>query len=413
VLCSSVLRRGGTAIAIAVSALALTGLPAMAASTSSTPVTTCARIAQGSSGPAVKTIQRALGIAADGDFGPQTAATVQTWRHANGLKRGTGEVTAAMWAALPASVAAKACGQKVSGSGVHLGCASLSRGAQGVAVDVLQQALGRTPSGTFGKGTAKALAAAQTRAKLKATGITTQKTWRALGLLGTPACEPKESADAKAQAKIRAHVASLAAELLDSPGTTKDKVAHQAIKWGKSQIGKPYIYGGTGPKGFDCSGLVMRSFQHAGISIPRVAADQYAAGGTRVTLADAQAGDLLFYASDVSRTSTVYHVVMYVGHGKVLSAPFTGTDVQIQPLFTTDLLPRVVRPIAGLTLPLKKGATGWSVTQLQLALNRHGNDLTADGGFGAATKAAVKAWQAKKNLSTNGVVDLDTWLTLG
>jgi cell wall-associated NlpC family hydrolase len=414
VSCSNLLRRGGTGVAIAVSALALTGLPAVASSTSSTPVTTCARITQGSTGPAVKTIQQALGIAADGDFGPQTAATVKTWRHAHGLRRGVGAVNAAMWAALPASVSQTACGQAVTGSGVRLSCAALSRGDQGVAVAVLQRALGiKTPSGRFGWGTAKVLKAAQTAAKLPATGTTTQQTWQSLKLLGTPVCEPKQSADAKAQAKIRAQVAALVAELQDSPGTTTDKVARAAKRWGKTQIGKPYIFGGTGPKGYDCSGLVMRAMQHAGITIPRVAADQYAAGGTKVSLADAQAGDLLFFASDVSQPSTVYHVVMYLGHGKVLSAPFTGTDVQIQPLFTTNLLPLVVRPTAGLTLPLKPGATGWSVTQLQLALNRHGNDLAADGGFGPATKTAVQAWQAKKDLPATGVVDLDTWLTLG
>jgi peptidoglycan DL-endopeptidase CwlO len=413
VSCSSGLRRPGAGVAIAICALAFTGLPAVAASTSSTPVTTCARIAQGSTGPAVKTIQQALGIAADGDFGPQTAATVKTWRHSHGLRRGAGVVSAAMWAALPAAVSQTACGQAVIGSGVRLTCAALSRGDQGVAVAVLQRALGITPNGHFGSRTAKALRAAQTAAKLAATGTTTQQTWRSLKLLGTPVCEPKQSADAKAQAKIRAQVAALVAELQDSPGTTTDKFAHAAIRWGKAQIGKPYIFGGTGPKGYDCSGLVMRAMQHAGITIPRVAADQYAAGGTKVSLADAQAGDLLFFASDVSAASTVYHVVMYVGHGKVLSAPFTGTDVQIQPLFTTNLLPLVVRPTAGLTLPLKLGATGWSVTQLQLALNRHGNHLTADGGFGPATKTAVKAWQAKKDLSATGVVDLATWLTLG
>jgi hypothetical protein len=157
----------------------------------------------------------------------------------------------------------------------------------------------------------------------------------------------------------------------------------------------------------------MESLLHAGITIPRVAADQYAGGGQRFSLADAEAGDLLFYASDVTNPSTVYHVVMYVGHGQVLSAPYTGTDVQIQPLFTTDLLPLVVRPTAKLTLPLRSGASGWSVTQLQLALNRHGDHLTADGGFGAQTKAAVKAWQVKKKLTSSGVVKIDTWLTLG
>jgi peptidoglycan DL-endopeptidase CwlO len=414
VSCSSWLRRGGAGVAIAVSAVALTALPAVASTSSSTShVINCAKISQGSTGPAVKTIQKALGIAADGDFGPQTAATVKAWRHAHGLTRGVGAVTATMWAALPASVSQAACGQQVTGSGVRLTCAALSQGDQGVAVAVLQHALGLPVDGSFGASTTKALKAAQKTAKLTATGSTTLQTWQAMGLVGTPACEPKQSADALAQAKIRQETTERVAELLDSPGTTKDKVARQAMRWGKTQIGKPYIFGGTGPKGYDCSGLVMRAFQHAGITIPRVAADQYAGGGTKVSLADAQAGDLLFFASDVSQPSTVYHVVMYVGHGNVLSAPFTGTDVQIQSLFTTNLLPLVVRPTAGLTLPLKQGATGWSVTQLQLALDRHGNTLTADGGFGSATKKAVKAWQTKQGRSASGVVDLDTWLTLG
>lgn len=410
--CRSWLRRGGAGVAVAACVLAVSGLSSAASAASATPVTTCAKLAQGSSGPAVKTIQAALHIAADGDYGPQTAATVHAWRKAHKVTTGGG-INAAMWAALPASVARKACGQTVTGTGVSLTCAALAPGDQGVAVAVLQARLGIPVDGSFGASTTKALKAAQKAAKLTVTGTTPQSTWQALKLVGTPVCEPKVSADQIAQAKVRKHVDALAAQLEDSPGTTKDKVALQAIAWGKKQIGKPYIYGGTGPKGFDCSGLTMESLLHAGITIPRVAAAQYATGGERVSLADAQAGDLLFYASDVTKPSTVYHVVMYVGHGQVLSAPFTGTDVQIQSLFTTDLLPLVVRPTAKLALPLRSGASGWSVTQLQLALDRHGAKLTADGGFGAQTKAAVVAWQKKKKLASNGVVRINTWLTLG
>jgi peptidoglycan hydrolase-like protein with peptidoglycan-binding domain len=104
---------------------------------------------------------------------------------------------------------------------------------------------------------------------------------------------------------------------------------------------------------------------------------------------------------------------MYVGGGDVLDAPHTGADVAIRPLWTTDLLPVAVRPVAGLVLPVASGATGWTVTQLQQALNRHGAGLTVDGGFGPSTKTAVQAWQAKHQLKPTGVVRLKTWLTLG
>jgi peptidoglycan hydrolase-like protein with peptidoglycan-binding domain len=103
---------------------------------------------------------------------------------------------------------------------------------------------------------------------------------------------------------------------------------------------------------------------------------------------------------------------MYIGGGQLLDSPQTGEDVQTDPLWTTDLLPMVVRPVAGLTLPIKRGASGWTVTQLQQDLNRHGAKLTVDGSFGATTEVAVRAWQKAHKVTANGVVDVATWLTL-
>jgi hypothetical protein len=157
----------------------------------------------------------------------------------------------------------------------------------------------------------------------------------------------------------------------------------------------------------------MASYLHAGLTLPRVAADQYAGSGPTFPLDQAQAGDLLFFASDVLKPATIYHVAMYVGGGDVLDAPHTGANVGTQQLWTTDLLPLVVRPAAGVTLPLQSGATGWSVTQLQQALNRHGAGVTVDGGYGAETQTAVAAWQQAHRLAANGVVRLKTWLSLG
>jgi hypothetical protein len=178
------------------------------------------------------------------------------------------------------------------------------------------------------------------------------------------------------------------------------------------QVGKPYVYGGVGPDGYDCSGLQMTAYQHAGLTIPRVAATQYAGAGTPEPLDQAKQGDLLFFASDVSNPATVYHVSMYAGNGTMIEAPHTGAKVRVMPLWTTDLLPVVIRPVAGLTLPLRHGDSGWTVTQLQQSLNRHGATLSVDGGYGPSTVVAVKTWQAGHHLTANGVVRLRTWLTL-
>jgi hypothetical protein len=237
-------------------------------------------------------------------------------------------------------------------------------------------------------------------------------------LLGSPACStaatvgPHVSADAKAQAKIRSRVNTLVGELEKRPGTTTNQVALQAMAFARSQIGMPYVWGGTGPKGYDCSGLQMTAYLHAGMSIPRTAAQQYAGAGRYVPLNDAKQGDLLFYASDVTKPSTVYHVAMYVGGGQLLDSPQTGENVQVDPLWPTDLLPVVVRPVASLKLPVRLGSTGWTVTQLQLDLNRHGAGLTVDGGFGPATDTAVRAWQQAHKLPPNGVVGVAAWLSL-
>lgn len=383
------------------------------------PVTTCASLASGSTGAAVATIQRVVGTTADGDFGPMTKQALQAWQKANHVPA-TGIVDPATWAALPSAAATRACGQAVTGSGVTATCAQLSSGAAGLAVVVLQTAVKVQVDGSYGAATLAAVKRAQTAADLPANGVTSAKTWQSLGLLGTPACStavtvtprtPPVPSDQKAQNRIRARVVTLAAQLVAQPGTTTNPVALRAMAFAKHQIGKPYAWGGTGPVSYDCSGLAQTSYIHAGLLIPRVAAAQYVGAGQRVPLNDAIQGDLLFYASDVTMPATVYHVVMYIGNGQVLEAPHTGTDVSIHPLRTTDLLPNAVRPVAGLTLPIQPGATGWTVTQLQQNLDRHGAALVVDGGYGPMTQQAVVAWQTRHHLAATGIVTVPTWLT--
>lgn len=110
------------------------------------------------------------------------------------------------------------------------------------------------------------------------------------------------------------------------------RVVSAALAYAQAQLGKPYVFGATGPGSFDCSGLTMRAYAAAGVRIPRVAADQ-ARIGTPVAYADLMPGDLVFWAYDVNDPATIHHVALYIGNGLVLEAPHTGDVVKIARLW--------------------------------------------------------------------------------
>src|SRR6516164_9911608 len=86
-----------------------------------------------------------------------------------------------------------------------------------------------------------------------------------------------------------------------------NQVVATTIAFAEQQLGKPYMWGGTGPDAFDCSGLVMMAYRAAGINIARTAADQWATE-TKVPASQVQPGDLVFF---VGADGTVTHP----GHG--------------------------------------------------------------------------------------------------
>jgi cell wall-associated NlpC family hydrolase len=96
----------------------------------------------------------------------------------------------------------------------------------------------------------------------------------------------------------------------------------------EDQLGTPYVWGGEQPGGFDCSGLVQWAFAQTGVSVPRVAADQWGAGA-RIDYQDAERGDLLFWRSDPTAPQRISHVAIYLGDDMMLEAPRRGTVVRI------------------------------------------------------------------------------------
>ena len=95
--------------------------------------------------------------------------------------------------------------------------------------------------------------------------------------------------------------------------------AGAAVSFAKSQLGKPYHYGATGPGSYDCSGLTGAAWSAAGVSIPRTSQAQFS--GHQVSKGDLQPGDLVFYYGGIS------HVGMYVGGGQIIHAPSSGKSV--------------------------------------------------------------------------------------
>jgi cell wall-associated NlpC family hydrolase len=114
-----------------------------------------------------------------------------------------------------------------------------------------------------------------------------------------------------------------------------------AVSFAQSKVGQAYIYGGTGNGGWDCSGLTQAALRAAGVSIPRVAADQ-AAASTHVSLDNLQPGDLLFWSNNGS-DSGVYHVAIYTGNGSYVEAanPAAGVRTQTVANWAPDFAGRV------------------------------------------------------------------------
>lgn len=106
------------------------------------------------------------------------------------------------------------------------------------------------------------------------------------------------------------------------------------VGFAKKFIGVPYVWGGTSPNGFDCSGFVQYVYKHFGVNLPRLSSDQ-ARSGQRISFKDLRAGDLVAIDNS-SRNNGADHIGIYIGNGMVMDAPRPGRSVEIAPLSVFD-----------------------------------------------------------------------------
>ena len=132
--------------------------------------------------------------------------------------------------------------------------------------------------------------------------------------------------------------AAQASSQAQQSSTTRTGSGNNVVSYAESFIGVPYVYGGTTPSGFDCSGFVQYVYNHFGKSLPRTTTQQENCG-TQIPVSQAQPGDLYFWGNKGS----AYHVAICVGNGKYIAAPEPGQSVSIgstqyfQPSFAVRL----------------------------------------------------------------------------
>jgi cell wall-associated NlpC family hydrolase len=118
-------------------------------------------------------------------------------------------------------------------------------------------------------------------------------------------------------------------------GSDAGPTAAAAVSYALAQLGTPYLWGGEGPGGFDCSGLVQAAYRAAGVSLARTAQAQYDNGPPISNSQPLQPGDLVFFGSD---TGHVSHVGIAINETEMVDAPHTGAAVRIEDFHWSDYL---------------------------------------------------------------------------
>lgn len=213
----------------------------------------------------------------------------------------------------------------------------LKLNSHGHDVTVLQQRLQslgyniKSVDGEFGNEVYRAVIAFQRDNKLTINGVVDAKTWNTLKTAkGNPKSNSSTIALRPSSAKpassntTAAHaapaigsIAPINTKVPEGPLFLDKSKVSSIIASAKKQIGVPYVYGGTTPKGFDCSGFLQYVFAQNGFKIPRLADDQYALGKKTTSRSQLEQGDLVFFATEGKDVS---HCGIYLGNNQFIHA---------------------------------------------------------------------------------------------
>lgn len=153
--------------------------------------------------------------------------------------------------------------------------------------------------------------------------------------------EPEPEPEPVVEEVATAEVASRAGDRVEEAANDSSSVSEAAIPPAASggivgtalqYVGYPYVYGGTSPSGFDCSGFVQYVFALNGISLPRISGDQGRAG-TQIPASEAQPGDLVVWGES--------HIAIYIGDGQIVHASTPATGVKVSSLYGSYYFSRI------------------------------------------------------------------------
>ncbi|RNA67785.1 peptidoglycan-binding protein [Alteribacter keqinensis] len=245
---------------------------------------------------AVRDFQRDAGIAVDGIAGPQTFSAMNVSGGNNSSSSNSGSTSVS------------------SGSGDWISFnGTLRQGSRGAGVRSLQDALNSvghsagSADGVFGPQTAQAVRSFQRSAGITADGIAGPQTYRALN----------------GETVVKSASTSRSSNSTSNTGTSTsaNSSVQNIISTARSQVGARYVWGGTSPSGFDCSGFINYAFSQNGKSLPRTVAQMWSAS-TRVS--SPQVGDIVFFETRTGPS----HAGIYLGNGQFIhSGSSTGVVV--------------------------------------------------------------------------------------